>query len=90
MGQIYHRWMFLSANKPKLIMVKFESFSWRFALDRNLLQSSSAQTISVGFPECPSKRLCRLCWGYGQAKLWASRNPPERAPDRMRKDDLLQ
>ena len=31
-----------------------------------------------------------ICWGYEQAKLWASRNPAERAPDRMRTNDLFQ
>ena len=30
------------------------------------------------------------CWGYEQAELRVSRNPPKRAPDRMRSSDLFQ
>ena len=29
------------------------------------------------------------CWEYEQAKFSASRNPPKKAPDRMRTNDLL-
>ena len=35
-----------------------------------------------------SEKFC-CCWGCKQGKLRASRNPPKRAPDRMRGNDLL-